>query len=957
MTGSLPNPAPVDAWALVREAEELLRSLTVPVSDPLADEAIRKLEAALASGGSDPELALRAGVLLVQVSARRTLDVETERLLQLVERARVARVAGAQLGKPEPLYSAACAALGAQLFRVADRLVPNERHEAVGEAVELLREAIECSLPTDPERDNRAADLAAALSRPVPYGDPREVLARLDEAVDLYAALLEGGNARLPMERLTEYGAHSQQQRAEALRRTGNARDAAEAVEVAARLYGQSITLHRAMDRSPGGARMGLARLKFEASLNPRDDPMLDEAIAVGEEAVAELAGDTRFEREAMMQLAGMYAERARRRHRPADAALADALSRDAVRSWHHEPGSIEMQHAKERRLDVLCLIALSDVGTDSHIMEVDDLLQELYGSTERTPQMKALAAMARIATIRSAAGVPEDVYGALLNQANEFEQILRANDFADVDPAWWIRWFGAHCGIARWAEWIGIDRSVWYPPLLDASDRMTAVLRTLNPGTETHSLGHLQLGEVAVGTAIAEGDAAEAHRALRLLNVARHSADVLGITNRIRLGIEGSFVCEILGDPDAAGEWISLAGSALRDFERSATAPLAARLAVERPGYELAGIAAVLAAGAQELAWVMHSTMHLVEVKDSTKAAFRAEIESLSHSITIVFIAQSRLRCRAAVVSRAAWTLVELPDLTLDRVGALIKDAHTSHQNAQSGELSTRIHARDLRVALNQAVVEGIGPLAELLAEGRGPIALRLAGWLHAVPVAPILMHAIGHARTVAVALGIPNITDAPAPRTRRFVALAEPGNGGHYPYLARAVDDVETVATMYSSEPVLDATVDDATAALTTAEMVLIAAHGVSSEEPELAHVVLHDGDLTAGAILEFDLRGLNLVVVAACEALATDRIAPEHPFSVQAALARAGAAATCGPLWTVDDELASRFTRVLFEKLVDGDSVVDAYGKAAALVQDSFDHLDFTLLVRHESAMRPS
>lgn len=958
MTNSPPDPAAADPWALLGEAQDLLQSSSVPFSDSRADEAIAKLESALASGGSDPELALGAGVLLDQVAARRTLDVETEQLLQLVGRARAARKAGAQLGKPEPLYSAACAALGAQLFRVADRLQPNEHNQAVGEAVELFREAIGCSSATDPERDNRAADLAATLSRPVPYSDPHEILVRLDEAADLYGALLQGGNPRLPMERLTEYAAHVEQQRAEALRRTGDVRDAAEAVETAARLYGKSITLHRAVGRSPGGALMGLSRLKFEASLHPRDDLMLDEAIAVGDEAVVELAGDTRFEREAMMQLAEKYAERASRRHRPSDAALADDLSSQAVRSWHHERGSIEMKHAKERRLNVLCSIALSDVATDSHIIELDDLVQELYGPTEQAPQMKATAAMARISrTIRSVAGAPEDVYGELVNQANEFEQILRANDFADVDEAWWVRWFGAHRGIARWAEWIGVNRSVWYPPLLDASDRMTAVLRSVNPGTETYALGHLQLAEVAVGTAVAERDEAEAHRALQLLNVARDSADVLGVTNRIKLGIDGSFVCEILGDPDLAREWISFAGSALRDFERSATAPIAARLAVERPGYELAGIAAVLAADAQELAWVMHSTVHLVEVNDSRKQAFRAEIENLSRSITIVFVAQSRLRCRAVVVSKAAWTLVELPDLTLDRVGALIKDAHISHQHAQTGELSARIHSRDARVALNRAVIAGIGPLAEVLADGRGPIALRLSGWLHAVPVAPILMHATGHARTVAVALGIPTITDAAAPRTRRLIALAEPGDGSRYPYLARAVDDVETVAKMYSSDPVLDATVDDATAALTTAEMVLIAAHGVSAEQPELAHVVLHDGDLAAGAILDFDLRGLNLVVVAVCEALSTDRIAPEHPFNVQAALARAGAAATCGPLWTVDDQIASRFTRVLFENLVKGDSVVGAYGKAAALVQDSIDHLDLTLLVRHESTIRPS
>ena len=62
---------------------------------------------------------------------------------------------------------------------------------------------------------------------------------------------------------------------------------------------------------------------------------------------------------------------------------------------------------------------------------------------------------------------------------------------------------------------------------------------------------------------------------------------------------------------------------------------------------------------------------------------------------------------------------------------------------------------------------------------------------------------------------------------------------------------------------------------------------------------------------------------------------RVAPEHPFNVQTAMLRAGAQAACGPLWGIDDDVASLFSRRLFDYLNDGSSLAAAYRAVAAEV----------------------
>ena len=928
-------------WELLATAERLLGDGTSDETDGIA-----LIEHALTECGTDPAVALSGHLALAQILGPQVLDVETEKLEKVVRHARRAVEAAIELGYPEPACSSAYAALGTARLRLADRLPVEDYLEALVQATGDLRTACERTSGDDPNRVKRLANFAGALLRSVPDLDRQRT--RLQEAWGTFDELLslELGSALFSV---LMNSAHCAQQAA-ALTRTGDNLDEVVGwVNRSEELYGRALTVAEESGEAAGGALMGLARLKLEAAAEGGPDH-LDQAISLGTSALEKLREDLGFEREATMQLAGMHLARYRQLHLPSDAALADELSSRAMHSWHHERGSIEFDRARAARIEVLTSVALSDVGTDDHYVELDELLTATCGEEDRTPQMEAIRALADvIRVLQSEADSVDETHAALVECADRLESVLASTTFVADDPVWWVRWFGAHVRIARWAEWAAVDVDHWVGSLEGAEGRMALRLGALDQRSEGYALANRQLAFAAKARAVHEREPVALARALSLLEVARMHDEQLTLTHMIELGTDGAYMCEILGrDPST---WIDYAIAAAGRMEHQPSAPLAARLSTSRPRYELAGVAAANEADPSELAWTLHRVCQPLKADEGARHAFMRDLDELSRDLTMVFLAQSRLHCRAAVLRSGTWTAVDLPNLALDRIGHVVVAAHRAHGAAESGSISARTQWSAARSELNSALATALLPLIAVLATEQKPVVLRLSGWGHATPIAPLLMAQLGHSQPVVVSLGLPR---APA-ATRRptaIAALAAPGDGQRFRHLPLALDDAEHVAHLFGTRATADATKEDVAGALRTASVVLVACHGASAEKAEMSRLVLRDGDLTSAELVEMDLHGLDLVVAAACESSATDRLAPEHPFNVQTAIVMAGARMACGPQWAIDDPVASAFTRSMFESIAAGSAHAEAYRAGSAHAADVGDDFrDITLLTRDD------
>ena len=380
---------------------------------------------------------------------------------------------------------------------------------------------------------------------------------------------------------------------------------------------------------------------------------------------------------------------------------------------------------------------------------------------------------------------------------------------------------------------------------------------------------------------------------------------------------------------------------SRVEQLEPLAAAPLSARIALNRLRYGLAGEAAALADDPEDLAWVLHSVTHSPTSRDdSARHAFLLNLEAASAAVTTVFLAQGRHRCRAAVIHDGVWSLLELNGLCIDTIGPAISAAHYTHDASRDGVILAGEKWRSARQALEVALRTGVRPLVEHL--GSRPLALRLSGWLHATPIAPVLTAALNYETPVVVSLGLDTPDRAGLSRDQRVAVVAAGGDGYRYNHLAHVAEDLDALRELFDEVELVrfhDATVENALLALESAQIVLVAGHGASAAEPHQSSLIFLDGVLTAEQILTRDLAGLTLAVLAACEASAVDRRAPEHPLSAQTAMIFAGARASCGPMWRVDDAIASTFSTALMRSIAAGQGVLNAFLDATRVVDAEF------------------
>ena len=179
-------------------------------------------------------------------------------------------------------------------------------------------------------------------------------------------------------------------------------------------------------------------------------------------------------------------------------------------------------------------------------------------------------------------------------------------------------------------------------------------------------------------------------------------------------------------------------------------------------------------------------------------------------------------------------------------------------------------------------------------------------------------------------------------APRQRRGRALGLTYRGGkpfNYPQLLNAQSEVESVAKVMNTTPLLDAEVteDRLLDALKTASRVHICAHGANdANSPLFHHLVVtpsatSDGRICAYEILGHDLRGLEVLSLGSCDSALGRFDAGDNLSGLPAALLAAGTSSIVASLWEMLDDAAAAFFVRFYQRLEGGASRLDAFRDA--------------------------
>ncbi|MFD5434203.1 CHAT domain-containing protein [Kitasatospora sp. NPDC127067] len=157
----------------------------------------------------------------------------------------------------------------------------------------------------------------------------------------------------------------------------------------------------------------------------------------------------------------------------------------------------------------------------------------------------------------------------------------------------------------------------------------------------------------------------------------------------------------------------------------------------------------------------------------------------------------------------------------------------------------------------------------------------------------------------TSAVAVAVPRRPDAGSiPGTVAEVAAVRRAFPGARPLVDR------------------DATLRAVTAGI-PAELLHFGCHGVASTDVLAGALLLADGDLTVGDILDSpaQVRGTRLAVLSACRSAVADRARPGEAVNLSTAVLVAGADAVIGSLWPVSDAATTHLMSAFYAALADG------------------------------------
>lgn len=97
--------------------------------------------------------------------------------------------------------------------------------------------------------------------------------------------------------------------------------------------------------------------------------------------------------------------------------------------------------------------------------------------------------------------------------------------------------------------------------------------------------------------------------------------------------------------------------------------------------------------------------------------------------------------------------------------------------------------------------------------------------------------------------------------------------------------------------------------------------------------------DGILNALEIAQMDLRGLDLVVLSACQTALGDIIVGQGVFGLQRGFKKAGANSILMSLWEVDDEVTSKFMIEFYRQWTSGKAKMESLKKAQSVIRQEY------------------
>ena len=287
---------------------------------------------------------------------------------------------------------------------------------------------------------------------------------------------------------------------------TGAAR---EARERSLQHYRSARELAEATGEPAGAIISAMSLLMFDAARFEDDDDLLDQAVDLGTVALTQWHNDRgscdrSFLSEATMQLAEQHVARYQRSHRVADAAHADALSSEAANCRYSEWNSESLLRQRRRRAHVLRTVALSLVGTEDHMIELDELLSRAFTDNPRTPEMEAIAEMAAVyRCLRSQGEDFQDQYSIACEYADRLEVLVRGGASRLIEFIWSVRSLAIELRIAEWAGWAGLDDQQWLPRLQRAAKLVQERSESERDSEEGFAPSRLQLAEIALIVAL----------------------------------------------------------------------------------------------------------------------------------------------------------------------------------------------------------------------------------------------------------------------------------------------------------------------------------------------------------------------------------------------------------------------------------------------------------------------
>jgi CHAT domain-containing protein len=166
----------------------------------------------------------------------------------------------------------------------------------------------------------------------------------------------------------------------------------------------------------------------------------------------------------------------------------------------------------------------------------------------------------------------------------------------------------------------------------------------------------------------------------------------------------------------------------------------------------------------------------------------------------------------------------------------------------------------------------------------------------------------------------------------------FAEPNAHGLQPLLG-AVAEAATVAAAFGAQPVAepDATEKRVAEALENSRFVHLATHGRHNVDSPAFQCMYFtpdagsDGILYAHEILGYDLRGLDLLTMSACETALGRFDLSDNARGLPAAMLLSGVSTLIGTLWQVEDTAATGFFECLYRRLESGEPCLDAFRRA--------------------------